>query len=157
MMMISLILCSAVYNLDDLEYSKPTLTVMILRLLCSYLFHIGNHEDIGQAYRRLKFLCNNPDKFYRKQLLTAFIMTQYQFIAAMGSEVANILFMTRQDTILDHIMNYVAFEGISKIDNVFADTAKNFNIDAIKDEGNKEGLEEALAFTRESHKNKKDS
>lgn len=61
---------------DGMEYAKPEIDSIALRLLCCYLFHIGNYSDVADSFRRLKFLRMNPDKFDVKYLWPAFIVTQ---------------------------------------------------------------------------------
>jgi hypothetical protein len=47
---------SVMTNSDGNEYVKPTAQNMSLRLLCSYLFHLGNYGDITSSFKRLKYL-----------------------------------------------------------------------------------------------------
>lgn len=98
---------------------------MALRILCCYLFHLSNYSDVSDSYRRLKFLVNNPDKFEQRHYLPAFLITQYQFSASILVELINLLFLTRQATLIDLIMNYVAFEGVSQIDNLYTASVRN--------------------------------
>ena len=101
---------------------------MALRLLCCFLFHLSNYTDVSDSYRRLKFLVNNPDKFDQKHYLPAFLITQYQFSAGILVETINLIFLTRQATLIDLIMNYVAFEGVSLIDNLYTESVRNLKV-----------------------------
>ena len=60
MLIVMFILNGALTNTDGLEYIKPELNFLALRLLCCYLFHMGNYGDVADSYQRLKFLRNNP-------------------------------------------------------------------------------------------------
>jgi hypothetical protein len=51
---------SVMTNSDGNEYIKPTAQNMSLRLLCSYLFHLGNYGDLSSSFKKLKFLVYNP-------------------------------------------------------------------------------------------------
>ena len=72
--------------------------------------------------------------------MPAFLITQYQFSASFLVEAINLLFLTRQESLIDLIMNYVAFEGVSQIDNLYTASVRNLKAtelipnDAIKDE-----------------------
>lgn len=43
-------------------------------------------------------------------------------------EAVNLLFLTRQESLIDLIMNYVAFEGVSLIDNLYTESVRNLEI-----------------------------
>ena len=59
------------------EYKKPTVEVMIMRLLCSYLFHMTTYGDGVDSWQRLKFLKNNPDLFESQNLMVVLIIPLY--------------------------------------------------------------------------------
>jgi len=92
---------------------------MALRILTCYLFHLGNYKDMLQSFRRLKFLVYFPCKFEDHFIFAAFLVTFYQFTAALMSETVNLIFMCKQETLTDIVMNYVAFAGISELDNLY--------------------------------------
>ena len=105
---------------DEVEsFAEPTVQQMALRLLTCYLFHLGNYKDMGQSFKRLKYLVHFPCKFDKDHLLAAYLVTVYQFTAALLSETVNLIFMCKQDTLTDIVMNYVAFAGISELDNLY--------------------------------------
>ena len=136
MLIITFIAIAALTNTDGLEYVQPTTTSLTLRLLCCYLFHLSNYGDIADAFRRLKYLKENPDKFSPDYVIPAFLITQFQFWASFSAETVNILFLTRQTTLIDLMMNYVAFEGISAMDNLYCETIRNMKVtDAIPIDG----------------------
>jgi len=56
---------------------------MIIRLLCCYLFHLSNYRDVGDAYKRLKFLRNFPEKFDPRYIEAAYMVCYYQMGAAV--------------------------------------------------------------------------
>jgi hypothetical protein len=56
------------------------------------------------------------------------LITQFQFWACFSVEAVNILFLTRQTTLIDLMMNYVAFEGISAMDNLYCETIRNMKV-----------------------------
>jgi len=122
---------------------------MGLRLLCCYLFHLSNYGDVTDGYTRLKFLKNHPRKFESQYLFTAFLVTQYQFWASLLCELVNIVFITRQGTLIDIIMNYVAFEGISAMDNLYTETLRNMEVQKAIPEGDAE-LEKYYQYKKES-------
>jgi hypothetical protein len=140
MLIISFILFAALTNTDGLEYVQPTTSSLTLRLLCCYLFHLSNYGDVADAFRRLKYLKENPDKIPQQNRVPAFLVTQFQFWASFIVEAVNILFLTRQVTLIDLIMNYVAFEGISAMDNLYCETIRNLKVaeaipvDGVEDE-----------------------
>lgn len=75
MLIILFIFNGALHSSDGLEYTKPEINFLALRLLCCYLFHMSNYGDVADSFRRLKFLRMNPDKFAPKHLLPAFLVT----------------------------------------------------------------------------------
>ena len=95
MLIITFIAIAALTNTDGLEYVQPTTRSLTLRLLCCYLFHLSNYGDIADAFRRLKYLKENPDKFSADYVVPAFFITQFQFWASFSAETVNILFLTR--------------------------------------------------------------
>ena len=90
-----------------------------------YLYHLSVKDDLAQAFRRLKFLAQNPQKFTKNQLFTAFMVTQFQILGAILNESVTILFMTRQSDLIDLVMNFVAFEAIINVDNLCRTSSGN--------------------------------
>ena len=72
---------------------EPNVIHMALRILTCYLFHLGNYKDMGQSFRRLKFLINYPCRFKEGFIFPAFMVTFYQFTSAISSETVNLMFM----------------------------------------------------------------
>lgn len=121
---------SVLTNTDGNDYVKPTPLNMSLRLLCAYLFHLGNYGDVSSSFKRLKHLRKYPGDF-GDLLVPAFIITFYQFSASFCCEVMNLICLVRQDTLVDIIMNYVAFAGISEIDNLYYISEQNIKIKKV--------------------------
>ena len=109
---------------DGLCWVKPDGYKIILRVLCAYLFHVQNYDDVCDAFRRLKFIKNNPHMIENKYLGIAFTISMYQFWATFLCEIVNIMFLTRQDKLTDIIMNYVAFASVSQLDNVYCSSVR---------------------------------
>ena len=57
------------------SFDTVTITGMFLKLFTVYLFHLITYTDVDGAYRRLKFLRYNPDKFPANLYWSAFILT----------------------------------------------------------------------------------
>lgn len=76
-LIISFIAIAALTNTDGLEYVQPDTRSLSLRLLCCYLFHLSNYGDVADAFRRLKYLKENPDKFSTEYIIPAFCITQF--------------------------------------------------------------------------------
>jgi len=76
-LIIGVIIKSIANGTDGRFYVKPTLGSMVLRLTTSYLYHLGNNQDVADAYRKLKFLKNNGDKFVPDYIVPAFLCTQF--------------------------------------------------------------------------------
>lgn len=91
--------------------------------------------DLAAAFKRLKFLANNPELVFGRELFTAFMVTQYQIWGAILNEAVTIHFMTQQATILDLVMNFVAFEAIYNIDNLARTSSKNITFNKVSDVG----------------------
>lgn len=64
-------------NSDGLSFVGPTITQMTLRLLCCYLFHLGNYKDVSDSFKRLKFLRYYPHKFEGGFLNPALAITMF--------------------------------------------------------------------------------
>ena len=75
LLIVVFIVSAAFKGTDGLYYVEPTMDNMIMRLTACYLFHLGNYPDIADAFRRLKFLRNNANKFENKNILPAFLVT----------------------------------------------------------------------------------
>lgn len=155
-LIIVFIIRGAIKGQDELEYIKPNIENMTLRLLACYLFHLQNYSDVADAFRRLKFLKNNGDRFIERYIFSAFLCTQFQFWAAFLAELANLVFMCRQKALTDIIMNYLAFAGIAEIDNIFARAqrylkVKDELIDKV-DQYEQDLVEQFLTFKKESKK-----
>ena len=156
MLIVLFIVSAAFSNTDGLYYVKPTIDNMIMRLTACYLFHLGNYPDIADAFRRLKYLRNNADKFEKKNILPAFLVTQFQFWASLLSETSNLVFLCRQAALTDIIMNYLAFAGVSEIDNIFTGAlrymvVKDELVDNVQ-EGEQDIIDEILTYKKEHQK-----
>lgn len=86
---------SAITNADNLDFEMPSFNQMTLRLISCYLFHLVNYRDVSDAFKRLKFLRQNPERFNKKYIVAAFVVCVYQFSTAISIEFINIVFMTR--------------------------------------------------------------
>ena len=87
---------------DGKKYEKPTVQNMSLRLLCSYLFHLGNYGDVQSSFKKLKYLVHHPEKFINKKLekpvsnlVPAFFITVFQFSTGFCCEVMSMVCLTR--------------------------------------------------------------
>jgi len=94
------ILYSAWTGDDNLDYEQPTAQQMTLRLICCYLFHLVNYRDASDAFKRLKFLRNYPEKFNEQFIVAAFLVTFFHLTSAIMIEFVNIIFMTRQKNLI---------------------------------------------------------
>lgn len=97
----------------------PTPTYFMMRLVTSYLFHIFALEDARAAYQNMKFLLRYPDRFERKLRFSVFCICCEQFTITLAVEFFNLIFLCKQSSYEDLIMNYVAFVGILAMDNDF--------------------------------------
>ena len=95
-MLIAFLFRAAWKEEDSLFFVQPTFSQMTMRLLCCYLFHLGNYKDVGESYKRLKFLRKFPERFNENYIMSALMVTFYQFTASLFVEFANIVFLTRQ-------------------------------------------------------------
>jgi len=133
--------------------AKPSLDALFLRLFTAYLFHMMNYVDIDAAYRRLKFLRFNADKFDDTTLWCAFMTTQYQFIIGVICEGAAYFYICKQSTLINIIMNYLSFKGITILDDMFATSQRKLLIrDAMANPKYAEIFEQAFTFDKESKK-----
>lgn len=99
-----------------------------MRLFTAYLFHMMNYTDLDNAYRRLKFLRYNPDKFDSGIYWCAFMNTQFQLIVTLICECTSILYIVRQKRLIDIVVNYLSFRGITLLDDLFAASQRKFKI-----------------------------
>ena len=90
-----------------------------MRLVTSFMFHIFALDDSREAYQKLKFLLRYPERFENKLRFSAFIICIEQFSITIIVEYMNLMFLCKQETYEDLIMNYVAFAGILAIDDDF--------------------------------------
>ena len=74
------------------KFKKPTVDVMMMRLLCCYLFHMTTYGDVVDSWQRLKFLKNNPQKFDSKNLMTALIINK--FLDGKSNQNVAVIFIT---------------------------------------------------------------
>lgn len=145
------ILHSAWTGSDTLQPVQPTFNQMTLRLLCCYLFHLGNYRDVAESYKRLKFLRRYPEKFSPNYIQPAFMVTFFQFTASVFVEFANIIFLTRQENLVELMMNYVAFLGVSQLDNLYVEAthkmkAAKIILNATGDDEKK--IQDAIRFKK---------
>ena len=80
----------------------------------------------------------------------------YQFTSCFLCECVNLVFLTRQGSLIDLIMNYVAFEGISALDNLYVESIRNMEILEQYDGATEEAKQELLSFMQESSKTKEE-
>lgn len=153
-----LVLNGTIGSHDDFEFVEPKMVNMMLRLFTCYLFHLSNYRDIADAFRRLKFLRYNPEKFVPKYIPAAFLCCVFQFSAAMYCEGVNIFFLTKQSSLVNLICNYCAFAGISEIDNLYCEAQRNMKgLDAIPKSGvDNPKLDEMLTYTKKNYMNEDD-
>ena len=87
-----------------------------MQMLTAYLFHASALNDVKGGYVKLKYLYRNIAKFEDCSIFSAFIVCLQQFSIAIVCEVMNLIFLCKQTTFVDLVLNYVAFAGILMID-----------------------------------------
>jgi len=90
-----------------------------MRLLAAYLFHIETLNDATSSYRKIKFLTRYPERFHEKLRLPVLILCLQQFIVNLLCECMNLIILCMLPNFNELIMNYVAFAGLLKIDNIY--------------------------------------
>ena len=123
---------------------------MMIRIVCCFLFHISSFQDVASSFRRLKFLAHNPHRFQSNYLLPAFLVTIFQFTSVFSLELMNICFLTRNENLIDIIMNYVTFLGISEFDNLYTNSIRNMKAKVLLEKD--EDLNELLEYCKEKDK-----
>ena len=88
-----------------------------MRMVTAFMFHIYALDDSREAYQKLKFLIRYPQRFEDKLRFSAYIICVEQFLITFMVEYMNLMFLCKQESFEDLIMNYVAFAGILAIDN----------------------------------------
>lgn len=136
---------------DGLYFVKPTFNQMVLRLLCSYMFHFGNYRGASDSFKRLKFLRRFPDRFDKQYVAAAFLLTFYQFTASLTIELAHMVFLCRQKNLVQVMVNYVAFAGVAQLDNLYVEATSKMKAAKVVLESTgaqRERLMEALRFEK---------
>ena len=119
--LIAFILHAAFNDEDSLRFAQPTLKNMVVRLLMAYMLHLGNYKEVSESYKKLKFLRTFPERFSEDFIMPAAMVTFYHFSASIFIEFANIVFLTRQRTLVEMMMTYVAFLGVSHLDELYVE------------------------------------
>lgn len=70
----------------------------------------------------------------------------------------NLFFLTRQGSVIDLLMNYAAFAGVSEIDNLYAEAQRNMKVqEAVPVDGvDNPELEKCLTYKKQSKMTKED-
>jgi uncharacterized membrane protein len=76
------------------EYVEPSAIQMVLRIIMCFLYHLAVQDDVANACKRLKFLAQNPEKFKKEHLFTAFMIILFQIWGAVLNEAVTMLYMT---------------------------------------------------------------
>lgn len=81
------------------------------------------------------------------------MLTFYQYSASLSIEFVNVIFMTRQKNLIQILMNFVAFSGVSRLDNLYVEATNKLKAVKLllKAKGeDKETIKKALAFQKEA-------
>jgi len=62
-----------------------------------------------------------PERFNENLIIPAFVVVFYHFTASVSIEIANILFLTRHRTLVELMMSYVTFLGVSHLDELYVE------------------------------------
>ena len=92
------VLFTTMYSEEDHGHTEPTDELMVIRLLCCYLYHLTTYGDAVDSWQRLKFLKNNPDLFESRHHLAILTITLYQFSVTVICEFLNMILITQQET-----------------------------------------------------------
>ena len=102
-------------------FVKPSFNQMTLRLLCSYMFPFGNYREVCESFKRMKFIRRFPERFNGKYIGAAFMLTIYQFTSTIMIELSHMVLLCRQRNLVQIMVNYVAFAGVSQLDNLYVE------------------------------------
>lgn len=100
----------------DNVFQKPDPLFLVMQVLTAYLFHASALMDVKSGYIKLKYLYRNMNKFEDSSILSAYTVCFQQFFIAILCEYMNLIFLCKQTTFVDLVLNYVAFAGILMID-----------------------------------------
>jgi len=107
---------------DDPIFEDSTPTMLMMKLLTAYLFHLGAMGDCRSGYVKIQFLRRYPERFQQQLRNSALITSLEQVFITILCETMNLLFLCRLPSFVDLVLNYVAFAGILEIDNAFMST-----------------------------------
>ena len=81
--------------------------MFISRFLCCVILHLELEAEVRASYVMIEYWITHRPLFDRSSL--PFIYCMMKFIAASMTEIVNILLLCSQETVIDCILNYVAF------------------------------------------------
>lgn len=96
----------------------------MMQMLTAYLFHATALNDTKSAYLKLKFLYRNLNKFDDSSVLSAYLVCGQQGLISVVCETMNLIFLCKQTTFVDLVLNYVAFAGILAIDDEILESVR---------------------------------
>ena len=106
-------------------FEDSTATMLMMKLLTAYLFHLGAIGDARAGYVKIQFLRRYPERFQQQLRTSALITSLEQVFITILCETMNLIFLCAQPSFVDLVLNYVAFAGILEIDNQFMGTQES--------------------------------
>ena len=79
-----------------------------------------NYNEVMEAYRKFKYLRYNMHSFNNfESVVAAYLISNFQLFTGILAEVASFIYLTRQEHLIDIIINFVAFAGITNFGNLY--------------------------------------
>lgn len=97
---------------------------LMMQMLTAYLFHATALNDTKSSYLKLKYLYRNINKFDDSSVLSAYLVCVQQGGISILCETMNLIFLCKQTTFVDLVLNYVAFAGILAIDDEILESVR---------------------------------
>ena len=120
--LISLLVLNEILAQDAGEhYTYPSnIWVVLARFICAIMLHLSVSDEMQQGLDLMKFAANMHWMFDRPAV--AWLMGFLQLLTVILTELANMVVLTSNETVIDVVMNFLAFIVILDFDNLIYKT-----------------------------------
>lgn len=103
------------------HYTYPSnIWVVLARFICAIMLHLTVSDEMQQGLNLMKFAVNMHWMFDWPAV--AWLMGFLQLLTVILTELANMVVLTSNETVIDVVMNFLAFSVILDFDNLIFKT-----------------------------------
>ena len=116
-----------------LTFHVPDVSTLFGQFFACVLLHMELVGEVRQGIHMIRYVTNNPDKFTKPSV--AILVGCMQALGGFWAEFVNIVVLAQRHNVQHCLQDFIAFELLTNVDNIYCETLPNFHLkESLKEE-----------------------